>query len=659
MPDGGSPPKRPRLQAAAPPKASTSKVERKRTSHTHSEVWKWTFAPDAVAPCRVQDVHAMEECDGTKDAKDPDFYWLGRVPCRSVLLYGVIVGVQQYEQRTVYSLDDGTAQIECNMRHMVPPSPVKASFKHHPNSSPRKGPPPGPRNLGRFGGMPPLPKPVAVVGDIVRVQGRVLNRHYTRMINTDSIVVCRNPTEEPLHWLAVAELQSTYYHPPSPEFFVIPKPTIQPTPAPFKTVSKGPDRTQASTSKITLLDPASPSKSSVASSAPSTPSSVRTTSDRGPMSPPRLRHPSRLHTRDLTANTFRIYLKHYMDNAPREPLRRQLSQNLDQGYSSDEDADFGQLRAWLDNEPGTPTKTRPATRKMDDATPRPGKSRTVSDETPRASTVNTGKGTSDLAGFTLSHLRRVPEISLLARRVVDAEAKRRTRDERKKQKEQATQNQSKGRPSVSTKSGSSAILKPASAVTARLGELKSAKMKRLFRYAIRQLYEEGSIVLWDGPVRALPLPPLPALSFSAPSAARPAGTSGLWKMGSCAPPPASAVSGVLSRQGAEEEDEEDGQVSDPPDDEESYVPLSLGYLCTIVEGAIKDIMARPVSHRTDGWKKTGPTPGPTPEEITSHLHRRDERWARVGDWAVKDALDWGKSEGRVWCIGGSRWEVCG
>lgn len=33
---------------------------------------------------------------------DPDFFWLGRVPCRSVLVYGVIVGVQQYEQRTVY-----------------------------------------------------------------------------------------------------------------------------------------------------------------------------------------------------------------------------------------------------------------------------------------------------------------------------------------------------------------------------------------------------------------------------------------------------------------------------------------------------------------------------------------------------------------------------
>lgn len=36
-------------------------------------------------------------------AADPDFYWLGRVPCRTVLFFGMVVGVQTYEQRTVYS----------------------------------------------------------------------------------------------------------------------------------------------------------------------------------------------------------------------------------------------------------------------------------------------------------------------------------------------------------------------------------------------------------------------------------------------------------------------------------------------------------------------------------------------------------------------------
>ena len=347
-----------------------------------------------------------------------------------------------------------------------------------------------------------------------------------------------------------------------------------------------------------------------------------------------------------------------MDNAPKESPRRQLSQHLDQGYSSDEDTDFGRLRAWLANEPETPTKKRPTARLTDDMTPRPGKSQVVAEETPRASAVDSSEATSDLAGFTLSHLRRVPEISLLAQRVVDAEAKRRARDERKKQQEQATQSQSKGRASASAhKSSSSAILRPASAASARPGEPKSAKTKRLFRHAIRQLYDEGSIVLWDGPVRALPLPPLPALSFSATPAARTVETGRLWRMGSAAATPSASAVSSVSQQGGEDED--DGELSDPPANEEAYVPLTPAYLCAVVEGAIKDIMSRPVSSRTEGRKRTGPCPGPTPEEITSYLHRRDERWARVGDWAVKDALDWGKGEGRVWCIGGNRWEVCG
>ena len=34
---------------------------------------------------------------------DPDFYWLGNVPCRAVQFYGVIAGVQVYEQRVVYT----------------------------------------------------------------------------------------------------------------------------------------------------------------------------------------------------------------------------------------------------------------------------------------------------------------------------------------------------------------------------------------------------------------------------------------------------------------------------------------------------------------------------------------------------------------------------
>lgn len=89
-------------------------------------------------------------------------------------------------------------------------------------------------------------------------------------------VLCKNPTEEPLHWLVVADLHKSWYHPPNAGLFVIPKPTAQPT-EPTQ-VSKS---TRAA-SQQALPDPQSPSKASIASSAPATPSSVVTASDRGP-----------------------------------------------------------------------------------------------------------------------------------------------------------------------------------------------------------------------------------------------------------------------------------------------------------------------------------------------------------------------------------------
>lgn len=63
---GQSPPKKPRLQAPPQPQASGSKPPEKRTLHTHAQLWKWTLTSDAVAPCRVEDIFDMQECDGTK-----------------------------------------------------------------------------------------------------------------------------------------------------------------------------------------------------------------------------------------------------------------------------------------------------------------------------------------------------------------------------------------------------------------------------------------------------------------------------------------------------------------------------------------------------------------------------------------------------------------
>jgi len=66
---------------------------------TSADIWKWTLSRDAVAPCFVKDVLDMRE-NGTREA---EFFWLGRVPCRVVQLVGILVGVQVYDRRTVYT----------------------------------------------------------------------------------------------------------------------------------------------------------------------------------------------------------------------------------------------------------------------------------------------------------------------------------------------------------------------------------------------------------------------------------------------------------------------------------------------------------------------------------------------------------------------------
>ncbi|KAJ7932146.1 hypothetical protein B0H13DRAFT_810402 [Mycena leptocephala] len=132
-------------------------------SHRHAPtnvIWQWTLTPEAVASCFAQDVFDMEE----SGIPEVDFFWLGRIPCRSVKLVGLVVGVQAYEKRVVYYLDDGTAVIECHHR---PPAPNQSKDDKT-------------KEL-------PLLKPLAHVGCSVVMIGRISGWHETRRILVDSI----------------------------------------------------------------------------------------------------------------------------------------------------------------------------------------------------------------------------------------------------------------------------------------------------------------------------------------------------------------------------------------------------------------------------------------------------------------------------------------
>lgn len=89
-------------------------------------------------------------------------------------------------------VDDGSGKIDCNMRstaqqsgepQLMPAHGKGQSLsKYHP-SSVMSGKPQS--ALGMT--LPTPPKPAAAVGDIVRVVGRVLKRHDSKLVNLESI----------------------------------------------------------------------------------------------------------------------------------------------------------------------------------------------------------------------------------------------------------------------------------------------------------------------------------------------------------------------------------------------------------------------------------------------------------------------------------------
>lgn len=188
-----------------------------------------------------------------------------------------------------------------------------------------------------------------------------------------------------------------------------------------------------------------------------------------------------------------------------------------------------------------------------------------------------------------------------------------------------------------------------------------AKVKRLFCWAIRQLYHDGGIILWDGPV-VRRLEPDVALDSSV--------LYRLSQLDTTSGRSSSASSRlVLGHHNQLADYMED--LSDPPSDEEAYASLSTAYLATQVELAIRSLTALQTrqNRQTESAflgpavsrRRLLPLPGPTKEDITAHLNRGDDRWKRVNGWAVQEALEWLKDHDRVWCVsedGGGRWELC-
>jgi hypothetical protein len=83
---------------------------------TDEELYAWTMRREAVASCLVEDIFHLRPNSAKSKSRDLalevpydvlfvdyDFNWLGRVPCRSVKIAGIIVGIKDYESKRIYT----------------------------------------------------------------------------------------------------------------------------------------------------------------------------------------------------------------------------------------------------------------------------------------------------------------------------------------------------------------------------------------------------------------------------------------------------------------------------------------------------------------------------------------------------------------------------
>ncbi|KAG8850687.1 hypothetical protein FRB96_009647 [Tulasnella sp. 330] len=580
-------------------------------------------------PCFVRDVLAMKEA-GVKDWSD--IFWLGagKVPLRWVVLVGLIVGVMAYEKRVLYTrespedsrmllvtgadsinmqlfvmqVDDGTDVVDCiyqipkqlkpSKQLPTPPAPrgtLNSNYKSLPSlslnnvsSKAEKTRTPYDEAETGWSTMAALVRPDIEVGTAVRVVGKVSTWRDGKQLIIETIIA------------STSSLANTT----TPGRNRV-KPTQSRAPTPYSSpITPRPTKRQSSQrTNRPSTPPTTPPKVSLLTSSFDVDDAVHET--------PRLRHPTKLSSSQLTPNTFRIHVARYMELAARY-------HTIGKGKLVEDDGD------------------------------------------------DLGMG----IGFSLSYLRRVPEIDALGRKVVEAEAKRRAKKERDARRQKEKEND------VKKVGSSSSRLKDTGNVASQSSERTSLKVKRLLEMTLRTLREDGAIILVEGPGRRWK-------STRGGERKDAEARRKCWRDAtmnddslstSFANTTRTSTMSTLSRKSKPDSSlvmsfDDDPPSSDDPDAnpiyEESFVPITPAVLAPPVLCAMKRIFGPYPSRKHKGV---------TVEDVTKRLRRDDETWVKVLEEHVERALEslagddgeevFGDGEGKtVWRMGGGRWGLYG
>jgi hypothetical protein len=221
-----------------------------------------------------------------------------------------------------------------------------------------------------------------------------------------------------------------------------------------------------------------------------------------------------------------------------------------------------------------------------------------------------------MKGFTLSYLRRVPDLADLARRIV-----------KQKSASHARSQSISARQSVS-----------------EYDALLSKNIKRLFQWTILALVQKGEMIVNEG--SSYPYSTLTALSGPEGEAKMP------WK----ALKPDSKARSQSSSSSSRRRDNNEGALSEPDELEESYVPVTPEYIALELEKVmgrlIHSVNAR---EYVDPEKKVAKTA--TKASIVKSL-KRDDRFQYLSEYAVDEALEFLRDDERAVEVERGHWTLC-
>ena len=239
------------------------------------------------------------------------------------------------------------------------------------------------------------------------------------------------------------------------------------------------------------------------------------------------------------------------------------------------------------------------------------------------------------AAFTLSYLRRVPELAELARRIARHNRKRKEREKKEKEKLKMSP-----APRRSTRTSTK--------VDTKVTDGKMAK--QLFIMTLRLLYDEGSIVFSDGCGNR---------KWDAEEAAWLQDREDeIWKVrrgdDTCVnithtTVGSTSIASTTIGNGTRQTQVDDSELSEPNPGEEAYIPVTPSILVQPILGAIRSVVLQ------KGKVAQG---GATAAEVLEKLRGRvDERWARISEWAIENALEIMEEDEVVWKSAQGRWTV--